>query len=69
MKTKNTTSKHLAKERRKEDQLRKLEAEKAIDNALKKHNKVKKVLFPKMVESIYENWDQFFCAYWRYSLL
>jgi len=55
MKTKNTTLKHTPKQRRKAERLRNQEAEKAIQNALKQHNKAKKVLFPKMIELLYEN--------------
>lgn len=55
MKTKNILSKHTSKQRRKEERARIQSAEKAIQNALKHHNKVKKVLFPKMVEMIYED--------------
>ncbi|WP_298509743.1 PcfJ domain-containing protein [uncultured Kordia sp.] len=54
METKNIHRKHISKSRRLKEKLAAKAKEEALQKSLQKHNKAKKVLFPAMVEKIYE---------------
>ncbi|MCH2194164.1 PcfJ domain-containing protein [Kordia sp.] len=54
METKNIHRKHISKSRRLKEKLAAKAREAALQESLQKHNKAKKVLFPAMVEKIYE---------------
>ncbi len=55
METKNIHRKHISKSKRLKEKLAAKAKEAALQESLQKHNKAKKVLFPAMVEKIYES--------------
>lgn len=58
METQHIHRKHISKSRRLKEKLAAKAKEAALQESLQKHNKAKKVLFPAMVEKIYEGKEQ-----------